>query len=124
MDEQADEDFRAFTHGQQCAQALVRVKCGPALKLSGHGPADLGEFSAAKDEIKYGQITFVYGPVAAAVTYVKVSLATGTVLTLQPVRAYGERFVGFAASRGTIERVTAYSRRGVLATLKIVAWSP
>lgn len=110
--------------GLQCAEAFVRVKCGNALKLAGHEPAELGEFSAAEGDIRYGQITVVYGPVAADVTYVKVSLATGAVLTLRPVRAYGERFVGFAAPRGTIGQVTAYSRRGMLAIVKIVAWSP
>lgn len=84
----------------QCVLLIVNAKCGASLKLTGHEPAKLGEFPEPTK--RHGQITYVYGPVAADVIYVKVSLATGTVLTLHPVRAEGERFVGFAAPRGTI----------------------
>jgi hypothetical protein len=108
--------------GLQCVLGmLVNAKCGNGLKLSGHEPAKLGKFYQAT---RHGRVTFVYGPVSVDVTYVKVSLTTGTVLTLHPVPVEGVRQVGFAAPRGTIGRVTAYSRRGVLATLKIVVWSP
>ena len=61
------------------------------------------------------QVAGLAGEVAANVTYVTVTLTNGTVLTLQPVTAYGARYVAFAAPNGAVVQVTAYSRRGEIA---------
>jgi hypothetical protein len=51
------------------------------------------------------------------VSYFKVRLANGTVLTLRPVTVYGIRVVAFAAPLGAvIVDATAYSPRGEIAT--------
>jgi hypothetical protein len=55
------------------------------------------------------------GEVAANVTHVTVTLTNGTLLTLQPVTVYGDRYVAFAAPTGAVVQVTAYSRRGEIA---------
>jgi hypothetical protein len=58
-----------------------------------------------------------YGPVQADVSYVKVTLENGTVLTLHPVTAYGARVVAFATPvNAVIVSATAYSRHGEIAT--------
>ena len=58
-----------------------------------------------------------YGPVQADVSYVKVALDNGTVLTLHPVTAYGARVVAFATPlNARIVSATAYSRHGEIAT--------
>lgn len=74
-----------------------------------------GSIYSGMRDATYGQVMTVYGPVAPDVAYLKVSLTTGTVLTLQPVRVYGIWAVGFAAPGGMIDRVTAYARHGMLA---------
>lgn len=54
---------------------------------------------------------------SAAVSYLTVRLAGGTVLTLRPVSVYGTRFVAYAIPRqAAISRITAYSARGELAS--------
>lgn len=62
------------------------------------------------------EIIAPFGPVRADVAYVTATLSDGRVLTLHPVRAYGVRFVAFAAPEFMISKVTAYSARGVLAS--------
>jgi hypothetical protein len=58
-----------------------------------------------------------FGPVRADVSYVKVRLSNGVVLTLRPVTVYGIRLVAFAAPAGAvIVDGTAYSRHGEIAT--------
>jgi hypothetical protein len=58
-----------------------------------------------------------YGTVSAAVRYVAVRLADGTVLALHPVPVYGTRFVAFAFPvHTTVSRITAYSAHGELAS--------
>jgi hypothetical protein len=58
-----------------------------------------------------------FGPVRADVSYAKVRLSNGAVLTLRPVTVYGIRLVAFAAPEGAvIVDVTAYSRHGEIAT--------
>jgi hypothetical protein len=58
-----------------------------------------------------------FGAVRADVSYVKVRLGNGAVLTLRPVTSYGVRLVAFAAPAGAvITDATAYSRHGEIAT--------
>jgi len=56
--------------------------------------------------------------VAPDVSYVTVTLTNGTVLTLHPATVYGSRYIAFAlpSAFGTVTRVTAYSRRGEIAS--------
>jgi hypothetical protein len=55
--------------------------------------------------------------VRAAVSYLTVRLAGGTVLTLHPVSVYGTRYVAFAVPLHVpISKITAYSARGELAS--------
>jgi hypothetical protein len=103
--------------GDKCVAALGSTSCGTPQLPAGSGPAVLGNgVGSAWSVAGYGQVMAQWGRVAADVAYLRVSLAGGTVLTLHPVRVYGIRAVAFAAPAGMIERVTAYSRRGVLAT--------
>ena len=62
------------------------------------------------------------GEVAANVSYVTVTFTNGTVLTLQPVTVYGNRYVAFATPANAVARVTAYSALGEIATS--VAFAP
>jgi hypothetical protein len=58
-----------------------------------------------------------FGPVRADVSYAKVRLSNGVVLTLRPVTVYGVRLVAFAAPTGAvITDATVYSRHGEIAT--------
>lgn len=102
--------------GNKCVKALGSTSCGTPTLPAGAGPAVLGSMGSRWPVTGYGQVTAQWGRVAADVVDLKVSLANGTVLTLQPVRVYGVRAIAFAAPAGMIERVTAYSRHGVLAT--------
>jgi hypothetical protein len=64
-----------------------------------------------------GSTDAAYGPVRAAVSYLTVRLAGGTVLTLHPVSVYGTRYLAFAVPLHVpISKITAYSARGELAS--------
>ncbi|MBV9379847.1 MAG: hypothetical protein JOY82_03345 [Streptosporangiaceae bacterium] len=116
--------YRPGTHsaprGQQCFAALGAAfeaapgevqDCGP---VSGWGnTTDPVSFLGASGGIAQAGL----GRVRANVAYATVKLADGTVLTLQPVTVYGERYVAFAAPMtGGITSITAYSRAGEIAT--------
>lgn len=83
---------------------------GDALAPDSSDPVQFQGFSA-------GPVQAQYGAVRAEVSYLKVRLGNGTVLTLRPASVYGVRLVGFAAPVGdTVAGVTAYSRHGEIAT--------
>lgn len=63
-----------------------------------------------------GNCVAMVGGVTAEVSYATVTLTNGTVLTLHPVQARGGRYVAFAAPRGTVTMVVAYSRHGEIAS--------
>jgi hypothetical protein len=96
--------------GNQCFMALGVLGCGPVTRASASAPIQLTGTSA-------GQVKADYGPVARTVSYVTVRLATGQLLTLQPVTVGGIRYVAFAAPLHTaISRVTGYSGQRALIT--------
>jgi len=96
--------------GDRCFMALGVLGCGPVTHPSRSAPV---QFTGAMA----GGMAAQYGPVAADVSYLTVQLATGQLLTLHPVTAFGTRYVAFAAARHTaISRVTAYSGSQELAT--------
>lgn len=82
---------------------------GAALGAYSSGPVTFAGFTS-------GPIQVQYGAVQADVSYVRVRLGDGTVLTLHPVTVYGVRAVAFAApvSAG-VTNATAYSRHGEIA---------
>ena len=84
--------------------------CGPVTGASRSDPVAFWGPLAAPS-------TAEYGPVSAAVRYVTVRLADGTVLTLHPVTVYGTRLVAYGVPvHAVISRVTAYSAHGELAS--------
>jgi hypothetical protein len=91
---------------------------GGTSALSGTGPA----LRADTDPVAFdgggsAPTTSLYGAVRADVSYVKVTLGNGTVVTLRPVTVYGVRAVGLAyPANAVIDAVTAYSRHGEIAT--------
>ena len=99
------------------ARQVVSV---PSLRASSAVPVDFGwpfgAIGSSADAIK-GHPQVQYGAVRADVSYVKVELGNGAVLTLHPASVYGTRAVAFAAPEdATITAVTAYSDRGEIAT--------
>lgn len=81
----------------------------PDLSTDHAGPVAFAEVGLPPAESEYG-------PVQADVSYVKVKLDNGTVLTLHPVTVYDARVVGFATpARAVIVSATAYSRHGEIA---------
>jgi hypothetical protein len=94
----------------QCFMALSMRDCGPVTAPSNSAPvAFLGSSSGPTDS--------AYGPVSAAVSYVTVRLADGTVLTLHPVSMYGTRYVAFAVPlHMVINKITAYAAHGEMAS--------
>ena len=96
--------------GGQCFTAVSTASCGP---VTGPDQSDPVAFMGTGG----GPIDTEYGPISAAVRYVTVRLADGTLLTLHPVRVYGTRFVAFAVPvNEAVSRVTAYSAHGELAS--------
>jgi hypothetical protein len=92
--------------------ALENEMTGIVPDLSTDQPAPV-----AFEEVGITPVEAQYGPVQADVSYVKVTLDNGTVLTLHPVTAYGARVVAFATPlNATIVSATAYSRHGEIAT--------
>jgi hypothetical protein len=82
----------------------------PDLSTDHPGPVAFAEVGLMPVEAQYG-------PVQADVSYVKVTLDNGTVLTLHPVTAHGVRVVAFATpANAMIVSATAYSRHGEIAT--------
>jgi hypothetical protein len=82
----------------------------PDLSTDHPGPVAFAEVGLMPVEAQYG-------PVQADVSYVKVTLDNGTVLTLHPVTAYGARVVAFATpANAMIVSATAYSHHGEIAT--------
>ena len=79
------------------------------------------ELSPQQDPVAFAEVGIPpveaqYGPVQTDVSYVKVTLDNGTVLTLHPVTAYGARVVAFATpAKARIVSATAYSRHGEIA---------
>jgi hypothetical protein len=83
---------------------------GPAFTAPGTGPVSFLGLSSAPSQVEYGAV-------AADVSYVRVRLGNGIVLTLHPARVYGVRLVAFAIPVGApVVSATAYSPRGELAT--------
>jgi hypothetical protein len=95
--------------GEQCWVVLGASDCSDPLRVSGSEPAALTMTGQSGTEA-------VYGPVAADVTALRLTLTDGTVLTLHPVAAYGTRNVAFAAPAAAILKITAYGRAGEIAT--------
>ncbi len=96
--------------GNRCFMALGVLGCGPVTHPSRSAPVQLTGATG-------GGMTALYGPVTADVSYLTIQLATGQLLTLHPVTAFGTRYVAFATFGHTvISRVTAYSGSGELAT--------
>jgi sigma-70-like protein len=92
--------------------ALENAMTGIVPDLSTDHPAPV-----AFEDVGIPPVEAQYGPVRADVSYVKVTLDNGTVLTLHPVTAYGARVVAFATPvNATIVSATAYSRHGEIAT--------
>jgi hypothetical protein len=82
----------------------------PAFTAPGTDPVSFTGFSSPPSQAEYGAV-------AADVSYVRVRLGNGTVLTLHPARVYGVRLVAFAIPLGApVVSVTAYSARGEIAT--------
>jgi hypothetical protein len=108
-----------------CAQALgpavgnEAVYTGPCEPPTGATPADPVVFNGQLESGggNTAPQAFGYaGAVAANVSYVTIALTSGTVLTLHPVKAYGSRYVAFAAPPEAVTQVTAYSRQGEIAS--------
>jgi hypothetical protein len=96
--------------GTRCITAVGLNDCSTVTAASRSDPVVFAGSSSGSTDASYG-------PVTAAVSYVTVRLADGTVLTLHPVEAYGPRYVAFAVPlHMAITRVTAYSAHGELAT--------
>jgi hypothetical protein len=92
--------------------AMENAMTGIVPDLSTDHPAPV-----AFEDVGISPVEAQYGPVQADVSYVKVALDNGTVLTLHPVTAYGARVVAFATPlNATIVSATAYSRHGEIAT--------
>jgi hypothetical protein len=99
--------------GGQCFTAVLTPtslrSCGA---VTGPSESDPVAFAGTSDRFTDAES----GPVSAAVSYVTVRLADGTLLTLHPVRVYGTRYVAYAVpTRAVISRITAYSARGEIA---------
>lgn len=95
--------------GSQCFTVLSNQDCGPVDHAGRADPVNFSGTSAAATDVEYG-------PVRAAVSYVMVQLADGTVLRLHPVSVYGIRYVAFAVPlHEPVSRITAYSARGEVA---------
>lgn len=91
------------------------LNCGASsgdVKDDGYGQIDPVSFEAN------GSVdTVEWGTVAPAVSYVKVRLGDGTVLTLHPATVDGARYVAFGVpSDLAVDSATAYSRTGEIAT--------
>ena len=96
--------------GSQCFTALSLQDCSPVTAPDRSHPVAFASVSNGASQASYGTVS-------AAVSYLTVRLADGTVLTLRPVSVYGTRFVAYAVPRpATISRITAYSARGELAS--------
>ncbi len=100
------------TAGSQCF--LARGALSTGLACFGVTPPSGGSGDPVGfNSIGSGRGQALYGPVAAEVTRVTVTLAGGTVLELRPTEAYGQRYVAFAIPLPlAITRVVAYSARG------------
>jgi hypothetical protein len=86
------------------------VSSEPPFTAPGTDPVTFTEFSSPPSQAEYGAV-------AVDVSYVRVRLGNGTVLTLHPARVYGVRLVAFALPVGApVVSVTAYSARGEIAT--------
>ncbi|HEY8043587.1 MAG TPA: hypothetical protein VIF35_04940 [Streptosporangiaceae bacterium] len=98
------------TPGTPCFTVLGTQNCGPVVGATRADPVSFSGNSAGPTAVEYG-------PVSAAVRYVTVRLADGTVLTLRPVRIYGSRYVAYGVPVSeAVSRVTAYSAQGELAS--------
>jgi hypothetical protein len=108
------------THGVSAEQEIVGI--------SGPGWGDVGMYQAVPalhapsavpvtfSGISSTEAQAQYGAIRADVSYVKVRLSDGGVLTLQPVRLFGVRVVGFAVPAAQkITEAIAYSRDGEIA---------
>jgi hypothetical protein len=98
--------------GGQCFDAVSSYDCAPVHSLP-TTRSDPVSFTGSSS----GSMDAQFGPVSAAVSYVTVRLADGTVLTLHPVSVFGTRYVAYAVpARVAVSRITAYSVRGELAS--------
>jgi hypothetical protein len=96
---------------------LAAFECQGSLPTSGPDPIELE--GAGGTANANGKETFYvsYGVLRKDVTFARVVLANGTVLTLRPTKVYGQRWVAFAQPLGVpVESLTAYSRAGEVAT--------
>jgi len=75
----------------------------------GTTPVSLGDLGEPRYQLRYGAVR-------TDVTYLKVYLGNGTVLTLRPLLVDGFRMVAFAAPAGVQMTVTAYGSAGEIAT--------
>lgn len=96
------------------------VESGPALRADSAVPVSFGppfgSIGSSPAAIE-GNPQVQYGAVRGDVSYLKVRLDNGAVLTLHPATVYGIRAVAFAApENATIASVTAYARGGEIAT--------
>jgi hypothetical protein len=116
-----------LTAGQPGARGVGRGQ--QFVKASGAAFGPDGEMAAAPafaaprtDPVSFagvssGSVQAAYGAVAASVSYVRVRLGNGIVLTLHPARVYGARVVAFALPLGApVVSATAYSARGEIAS--------
>ena len=92
---------RQYVYASGPAYTYVSGSSGGSSALSGVGPA----LSADADPVAFegggsSPTSSLYGAVRADVSYVKVRLGNGTVLTLHPATVYGVRAVAFASRRG------------------------
>jgi hypothetical protein len=98
------------------------VASGPAFGPDGDNSSAPAFAAPRTDPVSFtgvssGSVQAAYGAVAANVSYVKVRLGNGIVLTLHPARVYGARVVAFALPLGApVVSATAYSSRGEIAS--------
>jgi hypothetical protein len=109
---------RQYTYASGPAYTYASGSAGGTSAISAIGPA----LRADADPVAFdgggsAPTSSLYGAVRADVSYVKVRLGNGSVLTLRPATVYGIRAVAFAFPEGAvIVDVTAYSRHGEIAT--------
>ena len=106
---------------------LPAYPCTAMLPTPTGDPISLDGTGATKSALHTGRMTLFisYGLVQPGVASARVLLADGTVLTLHPVVVGGTRWVAFATPAGVrVERVTAYSRTGEIATATPASYDP
>lgn len=103
--------------GRQCFQAGSRTCRRAAVPpLSWAAPADPDQISGVKDGVRVS-----IGPVASAVTLVRIRLADGQVLDLHPVLRYGVRYIAYGLGPGdAVSSAIAYAGRSELASAQVL----